>query len=196
MGHRMKTIDPTPHSAAGPESAETLVSALEAMWDRGERPDVRTVLTTRGGSLLALDGLLAILHVDQRRRWLAGERIDIRSYARNFPAVANDLEAFFGLLYHEILIREGLGERPDPGEYERAFPELAERLRMQMEVHERFRATTSVGPGPTGRRKTASRVWTASTWMSRGTSCSPRSVGEAWGSSTERGSSSPAGWSR
>jgi serine/threonine protein kinase len=84
--------------------------------------------------------MLAVLRVDQRRRWLSGQRVDVRSYARDFPAVAADPEAFFALLYHEILIREELGERPDPGEYARSFPEFAERLRVQMEVHEALAA--------------------------------------------------------
>jgi tetratricopeptide (TPR) repeat protein len=136
----MKTIDPSPHPTPGAAPAETVVSALEAIWDRGERPDVPTFLTTRGGPELALDQLLAVLRVDQRRRWLVGERIDVRSYPRDFPAIAADPEAFFALLYHEILIREELGERPDPGEYTRSFPELADRLRLQMEVHEALSA--------------------------------------------------------
>src|SRR6516165_562829 len=135
-GRRMKTIDQSPDPAPGVASAETVVSALEAIWDRGEQPNVRAFLTARGGPELALDHLLAVLRVDQRRRWLAGDRIDVRSYAREFSAVAADPEAFFGLLYHEILIREELGDRPDPGDYARAFPEFADRLRMQMEVHE------------------------------------------------------------
>src|SRR6516225_1468484 len=135
-GRRMKTIDQSPDPGPGVAPAETVVSALEAIWDRGERPNVRAFLTERGGPALALDHLLAVLRVDQRRRWLAGDRIDVRSYPRDFPAVAADPEAFFGLLYHEILIREELGDRPDPGDYARAFPEFADRLRMQMEVHE------------------------------------------------------------
>jgi serine/threonine-protein kinase len=136
----MTTLDQSPRPAAGSAPAETVVSALEATWDRGERPDIRAFLTARGGPALALDHLLAVLRVDQRRRWLAGQRIEVRSYARDFPAVADDPEAFFGLLYHEILIREELGERPDPGDYARAFPEFADRLRLQMEVHEALSA--------------------------------------------------------
>ncbi len=132
----MKMIEPSPRPARGAAPDETAVSALEAVWARGERPDVTAFLTTRGEPALAVDHLLAVLRVDQRRRWLAGERIDVRSYARDFPAVAGDPESFFTLLYHEILIREELGERPDPGDYARAFPEFAERLRLQMEVHD------------------------------------------------------------
>src|SRR5262249_17430599 len=120
----------------GVAPAGAVVSALEAVWDRGDQPNVRAFLTARGGPALALDDLLAVLRVDQRRRWLAGGRIDVRSDPRAFPAVAADPDAVFGLLYHEILIREELGDRPDPGDYARAFPEFADRLRMQMEVHE------------------------------------------------------------
>src|SRR6516165_12480651 len=135
-GRRMKTTEQSPDPAPGVAPSLTVVSALEAIWDRGERPSVRAFLTARGGPEPPLDHLLAVLRVDQRRRWLAGDRIDVRSYPRDFPAVAADPEAFFGLLYHEILIREELGDRPDPGDYARAFPEFADRLRMQMEVHE------------------------------------------------------------
>ena len=42
----------------------------------------------------------------------------------------------FELVYNELLIREELGERPDPDDYAATFPELAERLRLQLQVHE------------------------------------------------------------
>jgi serine/threonine-protein kinase len=132
----MKTIEPTPrptHGVTGPESPD---SALDRLWERGERPCVGAFLSAQGADALPLEDLLAVLRVDQRRRWLSGERVDVRTYRRDFPAVAADPEAFFELVYHEILIREDLGERPDPGEYARSFPDLAERLRLQVEVHE------------------------------------------------------------
>ena len=50
--------------------------------------------------------------------------------------LSDDDEALFELVYHEWLVREQLGEDPRPSEYARAFPALAERLRMQIEVHE------------------------------------------------------------
>ena len=112
------------------------------------------------------------------------------------PPSRVDPEAFFGLLYHEILIREELGERPDPGDYARAFPEFAERLRLQMEVHEALSADDLAGAEADGRRRTASRARTARPRSSRVMSCLTRSVAAAWGSSTVHDSSSPAGWSR
>jgi serine/threonine-protein kinase len=154
----MKTLEPTPRPTVGAGVPEALESVLEDLWDRGQRPDVRDFLRARGGREPSIDGLLDVLRVDQRRRWLVGERVDVRSYLRDFPAIGCGSEAFFELLYHEILIREGLGERPDLDEYAQSFPDLAERLRLQVEVHEalsvddlgRARATWSDGADALG----------------------------------------------
>src|SRR5262249_3998302 len=91
-GRRMKTIEQSPDPAPGVAPAGAVVSALEAIGGGGEQPDLRAFLAARGGPALALDQLLAVLRVAQRRRWLAGHRIDVRSYPRDFPAVAADPE--------------------------------------------------------------------------------------------------------
>jgi tetratricopeptide (TPR) repeat protein len=109
---------------------------LDELWERGESPDVRAFLAPLREQGLVLEDVLAVLRVDQRRRWLAGERVDIATYLGDFPSLANDREAVFELLYNEMLIREDLGEHPDPGDYAATFPELADRLRLQLEVHE------------------------------------------------------------
>ncbi len=125
---------PDPSTPMGPPHDPDLL--LEGLWERGERPDVRAFLVRFRDVGLDLDEVLAVLRVDQRRRWLAGERVAVAAYLGDFPAVADDPEAVFELLYNEILIREELGECPDPRYYAAAFPELAERLRLQLQVHE------------------------------------------------------------
>lgn len=83
-----------------------------------------------------LEPLMTVLREDQRRRWMAGERFGVSSYLIVRPELRRDSEAVFELLYREWLLREELGERPDFAEYFAVFPEFAERLRMQIEVHE------------------------------------------------------------
>jgi tetratricopeptide (TPR) repeat protein len=80
--------------------------------------------------------LVERLRADQRRRWLNGERFGIDGYLAEYPALATEPEAVFELLYHEWLIREETGDHPVLDEYLVAYPALAERLRMQIEVHQ------------------------------------------------------------
>ena len=65
----MKTMEPTPRPAVGADASESAESDIEELWDRGERPDVRAFLSTRGTAEIAIDNLLGVLRVDQRRRW-------------------------------------------------------------------------------------------------------------------------------
>jgi tetratricopeptide (TPR) repeat protein len=145
-----RRIPPTrPGSPAEPDLI------LDDLWVRGERPDVRSFLAPLQAEGLGLDDLLAVLRVDQRRRWLAGDRVAVPIYLRDFPALAGDPEAAFELVYNEILIREELGECPDPRDYAAVFPLLAGRLRLQLEVHEAFSSgeIAAVGwPQPRGGR--------------------------------------------
>src|SRR6185312_11448532 len=109
---------------------------LDDLWTRGESPDVRSFLAPLQAEGLSLDDMLAVLRVEQRRRWLAGDRVAVAVYLRDFPSLAGDSEAVFELVYNEILIREELGENPDPRDYAATFPLLAGRLRLQLDVHE------------------------------------------------------------
>src|SRR5262249_2653231 len=127
---------PRPGPANGPGPPPEPDRLLDDLWERGERPDVRSFLAGWRDRGLGLEGALAVLRVDQRRRWLAGGRGARASHLRDFPCLREDPEASFELVYNELLIREELGERPDPREYAAAFPELAGRLRLQLEVHE------------------------------------------------------------
>ena len=124
---------PRHSSMSGPGARTEPDLVLEESWDRGGRPDVRSFLAEWPG--LGLGDILAVLRVDQRRRWLSGQPVEIAAYLRQFPTLRNDPEAVFELLYNELLIREELGERPDPREYAEAFPDLASRLLTQLEVH-------------------------------------------------------------
>jgi tetratricopeptide (TPR) repeat protein/tRNA A-37 threonylcarbamoyl transferase component Bud32 len=125
---------PVPPTRAGSPAEPDLL--LDDLWERGEHPDVRAFLAPWREVGLGLDDVLAVLRVDQRWRWLTGERVDVADYFRDFPSLTKHPEAVFELVYSELLIREELGERPDPDDYVGTFPELAERLRLQLEVHE------------------------------------------------------------
>jgi eukaryotic-like serine/threonine-protein kinase len=142
------------------DSARTLVTEptpapieadqrLDELWKRGQRPDLRSFVSQFDGAALELDDLLAVIRVDQRRRWEIGERVSVDAYRRAFPSLDDEPEAFFELVYHELLIREELGERVDADEYVRTFPTLADRLRLQLEVHSALsRACGGAAPRP------------------------------------------------
>jgi tetratricopeptide (TPR) repeat protein len=146
---------PSPLPTTRPESSAEPDLLLDDLWTRGDPPDVRSFLAPLQAEGLGLDDVLAVLRVDQRRRWLAGDRVSVAAYLRDFPALADDSEAVFELVYNEILIREELGESPDPHEYAAAFPLLAGRLRLQLEVHEALSSGEIAGvgwPEPSHRR--------------------------------------------
>ena len=109
---------------------------LDELWHQGKRPDLRDFLAPWLDRGLDHEDLLAVLCVDQRRRWFAGQRVQVSEYQALFPMLEADSEALFELLHHELLIREEMGERPDPREYACAFPDLATRLKLQIEVHQ------------------------------------------------------------
>jgi tetratricopeptide (TPR) repeat protein len=121
---------------SAPSGSRRPESILEQLWQDGRPPSIRSFVATLGS--LDNERLLAVLRVDQRNRWANGQRVDVRSYLREFPALADDSEALFELIYHEWLIREELGESLSPDEYVAAFPDLAERLRLQLDVHQAF----------------------------------------------------------
>jgi tetratricopeptide (TPR) repeat protein/tRNA A-37 threonylcarbamoyl transferase component Bud32 len=125
---------PLPESVSEPEAETGPDLLLDDLWELGQQPNVRSFLAE--WPELGMDDLLAVLRVDQRRRRLSGQPAEIAGYIREFPSLGNDAEAVFELVYNELLIREEMGERPDPREYSKAFPELADRLRVQLEVHD------------------------------------------------------------
>jgi tetratricopeptide (TPR) repeat protein len=120
---------------------------LDDLWERGDRPDVRSFLAGWRGRDLQPEDILAVFRVDQRRRWLSGQRVEVAGYLSCSPSLLDDREALFELIYNEILIREELGERPDPRDYAATFPHLADRLRIQLEVHEALFSTELVAVG-------------------------------------------------
>jgi serine/threonine-protein kinase len=126
---------PRPGPANGRGRPPAPNQLLDDLWERGARPAVRSFLAVWEGRALSLEELLAVLRVDQRRRWLSGQRVDVASYLADSPCLQDDPEALFELIYNEVLIREELGERPDPRDYAASFPHLVGRLRLQLEVH-------------------------------------------------------------
>jgi serine/threonine-protein kinase len=125
-----------PGAITGQGSDLTPDLLLDELWERGTPIDVRTFLAPWRDQNLALQELVAVLRVDQRRRWLSGQRVELACYRRDFPELHGDPESFFELVYNELLIREELGEQPDPGHYAALYPELTQRLRLQLEVHQ------------------------------------------------------------
>jgi len=58
---------------------------LDALWGQGQRPELREFLTPWLDRGLDIEDLLAVLCVDQRRRWLSAQRVDVSAYQTRFP---------------------------------------------------------------------------------------------------------------
>jgi tetratricopeptide (TPR) repeat protein len=111
---------------------------LSRLWRQGHGPDVAAFLA--GAGTLSPAQLVAVLAVDQQRRWQAGERVPAEEYLRQYPALASNTEAALELVCREFLLRQELRENPDVEEYGRRYPLLAERLRQQIELHRALEA--------------------------------------------------------
>src|SRR5438874_10845963 len=81
---------------------------LEDMWRHGEQPDVQDFI--RRQEIQAPAQLVAVLCVDQWRRWQAGQRIAAETYLQMHPALAAAWADSFELVRAEFQIRQVLGE--------------------------------------------------------------------------------------
>ncbi len=99
--------------------------ALWQQWQQGGRPDVGTFLSQAGE--LTPEQVVAVIRVDQWKRWSRGERVPVEAYLQRFPALATGDHAL-DLMYGECLAREERGEAPDLDEYLKRFPQFADAL--------------------------------------------------------------------
>jgi serine/threonine protein kinase len=127
---------------------EDLPGQLWDLWQQGLRPCVNVFLATAGP--LDLEGLVALLRIDQQQRWLSGERVFVERYLRDHPCLGDDADQLIELIYCEYLIREELGDRPALNEYLTRFPAHAPRLSQQIEIHKALGGLASLS-GPLGR---------------------------------------------
>src|SRR5262249_47346387 len=117
---------------AGP--AGDPASRLWQLWQAGHQPDARRVLQEAGP--LAPGPTAAALRIDQRERWRVGQGVRVATDLNDHPVLRGDPEAVFLLVYSELLLRREMGESPTLGEYQATYPEFAERLRLQLELHD------------------------------------------------------------
>jgi serine/threonine protein kinase/WD40 repeat protein/tetratricopeptide (TPR) repeat protein len=75
--------------------------------------------------------LVALLLVDQRRRWQEGERVLVEAYVQQHPALQSNIDALLDLIYNEVILREEKGETPRLAGYQDRFPQLATQLEFQ-----------------------------------------------------------------
>jgi tetratricopeptide (TPR) repeat protein len=122
----------------------TPAQRLWQLWRQGQRPDVRAFLAPAGE--LTAEQVAAALLVDQRERWRNGERVPAEAYLDLYPHRRDDFEFGLELVYGEYLLREECGESPDLEGYIRRFPAYADRLKIQVELHEAMRACPTRPP--------------------------------------------------
>src|SRR5438128_318540 len=127
---------------------------LEDLWRHGEQPDVQDFI--RRQAIQAPSQLVAVLCVDQWRRWHAGERIQAERYLQTHPALAAAWADSFELVSAEFHIRQGLGGNPSLEEYLARFPQFAAKLH-KLET----RLQPSSPPATTNLNTPAGRISTA-----------------------------------
>src|ERR1700722_16930499 len=93
---------------------------LSQFWRQVQHGDVGEFLA--GFADLPVTELVAVLLVEQSKRWQRGERIPAEHYLRRFPSLEDDGEAVVEMAYGEFLLREEYGERPSLDEYLYRFP--------------------------------------------------------------------------
>src|SRR6516164_2702763 len=72
---------------------------------------------------------LALLRVDQWKRWQRGERVPLEAYLEQLPALRGQDDVFLDLVAGEVLLRKSLGESPSEEEYRQRFPDTPHLLR-------------------------------------------------------------------
>jgi hypothetical protein len=125
-------------------SARDLPGRLCSMWDQGQRPDVAGFLAA--AAPVELTELVAVLRIDQHRRWQNGDFVRAEEYFNRFPALLADEEKAVELIYCEAILSEQQGAKPGVEEYTRRFPRFAERLRQQFEFHSALGPNTEAFP--------------------------------------------------
>ncbi len=118
-----------------------LARQLEALWRRGERPDVREFLQS-AGALTPAD-VVEVLCVDQWQRWHQGERLPAETYLQMHPALSTVPEEAFDLVYGEFLLREELEGPPKLEEFVQRFPQYSLQLERQCKINRALEAGPS-----------------------------------------------------
>jgi serine/threonine protein kinase/formylglycine-generating enzyme required for sulfatase activity/tetratricopeptide (TPR) repeat protein len=112
--------------------------AFALLWENGNFPDFHDFL--RENPQLTPKEIVEVLSVDQWQRWSRGELIRAENYLTSFPQVHDDAELAVELIYGEFLARERLGESPAFEEFAGRFPQFADRLQLQVELHQAMNA--------------------------------------------------------
>src|SRR6266851_1264469 len=129
---------------------------LEDLWRHGEQPDVEDFI--RRQAIQTPAQIVAVLCVDQWRRWHNGERIPAENYLQMHPALAAAWADSFELVSGEVQIRQELGENPTIAEYLERFPQFAAKLhKLEAQLASSPPATTNLNT-PAGRISTAGDV--------------------------------------
>src|SRR5262245_43220875 len=96
-------------------TADTDLAALwSRAWDAGQPPDLDAFLALHPGA--DSDEVVAILCLDQRRRWERGDRRTADAYLARRPDLAGDREAVLDLLYNEYVLLRESGESISHGD--------------------------------------------------------------------------------
>jgi serine/threonine protein kinase/WD40 repeat protein len=134
-------------------------SELAERWLLRPRDDANVFAFLQQNPPPTLAELIAVLRVDQHRRWQQGERFLAEGYLERLTTLRDSPEAALDLIYSEVLLREELGETPTVEEYARRFPEQADALRRQWLVHHAIGSDAS----DTAEQQSRLHPWTTST---------------------------------
>jgi WD40 repeat protein len=93
----------------------------------------------------SLARLVAQLESDQWDRWQQGRLVPAEEYLAAHPRLLTEPELALRLIYGEFTLREKLGEPPTLEEFQRRFPAFAERLALQVKLHQALQEVPPTG---------------------------------------------------
>ena len=108
-----------------------LTEQFEALWDSGDSPpDLVSFLGQHGAS--AGDDVVAVVLLDQQRRWKTDSPLKVEDYLSFVPSLAGQADIHLRLAVGEFEARQGSGTVPNIHEFTERFGEISDSLRSRL----------------------------------------------------------------
>ncbi len=109
----------------------TLIEQYETLWNSAENaPDVFEFLSQHGDSTKA--ERLAVLLLDQRKRWVAGKPITVEEYLQRLPELAKEPDCKLELAVGEYQVRQKSAQWPSVQEFLSRFSDIIVPLKYKL----------------------------------------------------------------
>ena len=110
---------------------ETLVKEYEALWsDANAPPDVFIFLSQQDSS--CNNERLAVLLMDQRKRWHSHQPINVEEYLHRLPELSRNPDSKLQLAANEFVLRQKFDQWPNLHEFLARFSDISESLKLKL----------------------------------------------------------------